>query len=899
MPHIFPRRFLRTRDILTPKELNDDIHPVSDLISGRLDSTNFNSGSLSSRLKRHPDDTDTAMPTFDASDSWRPGACVAEGAYFNIYDNSVESRYQFYPHEGSKRRPPNFVELDGTTFRAGPIRDGSSNPNSKPFVVPNHGGWVAVKNADLSSNQQLNFTTGKSKLWISAYAQYIWQGFYEEKPPYITKNRKYRDLPALQELLPDVDEDFLSLDDPTSDGANNRKTLTLREREVLNRVGPSRSYEYLPTASTKNTTEALFDSDASFGFPLNEYGPVEDRVSPSRGGYHHISRGGTPCLVQFALRVDGKIIEETITGKALNNEESSHGLSVTDSIRKRDEDETEGEVADIASALPGFTERYYVFGQRSIASSSSYGDRSDSRPGQKVRSSRSVGYGPEVMPVRLGAVIDVEPGDHTVELCVRRLERKKGKYRPGDYVGVFSRRLLTFDLPIETKRQESAEIIINSFPGSDSGSETLTQQPKIESFKSETVLTNENISRPRRILRAQTNDINTNYLDDNVFSHHFLPSKVMYNQTATIKPGYRTNKYTGEATTKLTSTTNGTDAIFGGFLNTSKLNRVVTDPNAGWSSVTNHNPATLGTVEKAGWFQLKDIDGSTLSITPSETVLRPHEKLILMMDVELLGIEPLYSDESIELMDMMKRHTIGSGEGGAADIREAFAHYAHYLLAERYLDLFALFAIGYKQGSNWTIASESVPAVVNSFNWVNRTAGYHASSDACLPIALRLLKENYLWDINPFWERVSGPGIAEFTYRTDSELEAYKEWVDSITWIDGRGLKDNMEDDDTFGSGGRLARSNLGINVPIMQVISNDTSSDMTFNEFGGFTASVVMSDVTFGHHYNNKRTYVRDDGEEFAVRHGWASPIGGRKILKGARVHYGNSKLSAIKVKK
>ena len=188
---------------------------------------------------------------------------------------------------------------------------------------------------------------------------------------------------------------------------------------------------------------------------------------------------------------------------------------------------------------------------------------------------------------------------------------------------------------------------------------------------------------------------------------------------------------------------------------------------------------------------------------------------------------------------------------------------------------------------------------MNSFNWVNRTAGYHASSDACLPIALRLLKENYLWDINPFWERVSGPGIAEFTYRTDSELEAYKEWVDSITWIDGRGLKDNMEDDDTFGSGGRLARSNLGINVPIMQVISNDTSSDMTFNEFGGFTASVVMSDVTFGHHYNNKRTYVRDDGEEFAVRHGWASPIGGRKILKGARVHYGNSKLSAIKVKK
>ena len=36
MPHIFPRRFLRTRDVLDPTELNDDIHPVYDLTRARI-----------------------------------------------------------------------------------------------------------------------------------------------------------------------------------------------------------------------------------------------------------------------------------------------------------------------------------------------------------------------------------------------------------------------------------------------------------------------------------------------------------------------------------------------------------------------------------------------------------------------------------------------------------------------------------------------------------------------------------------------------------------------------------------------------------------------------------------------------------------------------------------------
>lgn len=45
-------------------------------------------------------------------------------------------------------------------------------------------------------------------------------------------------------------------------------------------------------------------------------------------------------------------------------------------------------------------------------------------------------------------------------------------------------------------------------------------------------------------------------------------------------------------------------------------------------------------------------------------------------------------------------------------------------MTDRYLDRFAMFAIGYRTGSTWTIASEFSPVVVNTFNWANRTKAY-------------------------------------------------------------------------------------------------------------------------------------------------------------------------------
>ena len=86
----------------------------------------------------------------------------------------------------------------------------------------------------------------------------------------------------------------------------------------------------------------------------------------------------------------------------------------------------------------------------------------------------------------------------------------------------------------------------------------------------------------------------------------------------------------------------------------------------------------------------------------------------------------------------------------------------------------------------------------------------------------------------------------------------------------------------------------MGVNVPIMQIISNDGTADMSITEFAGFTSSTLPTDITTGHSLSNPR--IAGDGT-LKKRHQWASPVGGREILKGVKVHYGNARLSAIKI--
>ena len=634
MPHIFPRRLLRRQDILNPKDMNDDLEPVNDVLSGQLDRTNFMVNNLKTNLRDSPSTTVIG----------ETGPCVATGAYFNVYSDNVESQFPFHDSTSSdgtpvkfRTEPPNFVALDGETLRDSSRYTGS-NPKAKPFVVPNNGEWSVVKNANLTANQQITFSTGRSKVWISAYAQYIWQGFYEYKPPWIAT--QFRKNSNVEVEGPDYGSTWAK-----EFGVD----LPLYERAVLNAFGPSENWEYVVSPETDILHDNFESRSYEFSFPLNETSRFRERRRPYANGYHHISKGFLPCLIQFALRVDGKIVEESITGKHLAFEESAHGLKVTDSppIEAVEEED----YPELTGLLGSFTELGTVFGQRSISTSSSYGDRGDARPGQKVRSARSVAYGPEVMPVRIGAVVDLQPGQHTIELVVRRLQRKKVAFGPGDFVGIFSRRLLAFDLPIKPPREE-ADFETHEIALDDGGSVprlTSRNRPTAH-YKSESLINESTLVGERKMMEGQVNSIGSSSLADNIFSNEYLPSKVQYSDTKTILSSNETHRFTGQFFGAPGGGIASSQAIYPGPADTRKTSR-----SGGWSAISDYAELADDFVSNIGWHTLGIEEAEELVISNTNLKLSPGEKLIINMDVELLCIEPIYSDAAKKIFADLNR----------------------------------------------------------------------------------------------------------------------------------------------------------------------------------------------------------------------------------------------------
>ena len=868
MPHIFPKRFLRTRDVVTPEGLNGDLHPTYDALSGRLDRTNFHAANLKGKTRPHPASS-LPSPT---------GMCISEGAYYKIHTNQIESKYRFYTIRTSddylkhpKRVPPNFLKLDGATTRWTHGGTGTPFYDSPPSVISNNGAWSTLKNEDLTGPQQLTFTTGQSKIWISAYLQYIWQGFYEEKSPYITGARRWKGVDNLN--IPGAGESWL-----TSGGVLNKK-LAFDEASVLNFLGPAEIHEHLADSDTENKTENIIESSEQYAFPLNERTLFRERSSPNACGFHHISKGFFPALVQFAIRVDGKIIEETITGKKFPFEESSHGITVTDSIRVKESDEKEETSEDelIREFLPFFTTENTVFGQRSATISSAYGDSDDCRPGQKVKSSRAVSCGPEVMPIRIGAVVQVQPGTHTIEIVARRLQRKKGKFLAGDFVGVFSRRIIAFDLPVNPQRNDSNDNALHS--GYAFGSEGPVGED-IHAFKTEDALTARNISGSREKLANAVNNLTETNLDTSVLSNEYLPSKVTFHRSVIINPDLAVNEYSGSYEDP--SNNCWSTAIFPGFGGNPRIDSTVDNSEDGWLT-----PGSWLASDRAGWYQLRKVpggtystsdDGNILGIRTSDTAstytegedLRPGEVALVMMDVELRGIAPIHSVEADLVYGAV---SLGSDGSQVADV---WRNFGNWLMTERYLDLFALFAIGYKLDGNWIIGSQATPALVNSYNWTNRSAFYNSGPKANIPFAAMKAKYQAPWDIDPGW--------GDFTEaeRQDLFLNEY-----------------NGETPRLWGQGGNLHRSNLGINIPIVQVIENTTLTTQKISEYGGFVSSMVPSHWTQGHSPDNQRrieTGPSGAPYSFTLPGHWASPVGGRKILSGVKVWFGKSRLTVVK---
>ena len=554
----------------------------------------------------------------------KANAVVADGAYYKAYHDYygrfVDSRVQSTGgHTDPKSFDINFVEIDGET-------EYPTSTTQDVFVIPNSSDWVPITAGldieGVTRPLRTRVTTGSSVLWITAALQYVWQGFFAgtglSKP-----------FTGGIAATPDV---FLKLD---------------------------------------HYNDQWPDSTYYKAWPLNEAPISYEQNYPNAGGYHHISKGAHPARVQFAIRVDGRIIDESITGNIESYGESAHGLAIGTSPKS-------------------------TVGQRSLRDVTNYRITEKPRPGQKIRSQVSVGLGPEVMPVRLGAVVPVAPGDHVVELVARRLRRRDGKrYREGDYVGVFSRRLFCLDLPNYPPRQDGDPV-----------SELIFPTPTV--YESETKITNlgtspDDLSESIGGVKLALNNLQPEHLQRNCLPHDYLPSKCSYAKRVVIEP---TTSWSAPDRSYINSTgmSNARNpGIVGPY-----VNRVVSGSSDGWGF-------DFTTGNGAGWYQLRDASGGTkleIDETSSKSLHLADNKdiLIVMADVTLNLMFPRESD-------------FMSGKSRSlSSPAYSYRDFVNYNVPHKYLDLFALFSIGYESSSSWTISAENdhAPAWVNNWNWVNR-----------------------------------------------------------------------------------------------------------------------------------------------------------------------------------
>lgn len=812
MPFVFPKRFLRTRDILDPQDMNQDDGPVMDLIEGKLDRHNF-FGLKESTLANSP---------FAAS-----GPSVDYDAYQTLRYSSVECPVRFHhtkDYIGTGRKPPNFVELDGSTFRH--TISSPSNDDGYPFVIPNTGEWSVVRTGDLSGPLQETFTTGRSSVWLCAHLQYVWQGFYEYKPPWA----------------------LASQDDArgASIGGTKKEGLALYERDVLNKYGPSkdkwRAFTYWNVGGVP-TTFAPPDYNYSYAFPLQEPEAREERRDPRLAGYHHISRGFYPALVQFALRVDGKIIDESITGKRLSMEESAHGMRVDD------------------GPLITGKESSGVSGQRSMSRGMSYEDDDKARPGQKLKSSRAVSCGPEVMPVRIGAVVALEPGSHTIEIVARRLQRKKLKFLEGDFVGVFSRRILSVELPSYPPRQDGIDELDSA---------------KLQSYGVETVVDDKRLKQKRSEIADRLNAVRKSNIYRGTFPNTHLPSKVVYSNTVTITPTYSFDEASGAYDNVRTSS----NARFPG-QGSAYIDRVVTYPASGWG-------LPYGSAKGAGWFMVTQDATSTsatkLSIESSDLTTSADEQLVLLADIDLQIVKSVLSDAGSTASLGFPADSFPAGDSrpevlAARGLLRKKTRFTNWVMTDRYLDRFALFAIGYRTGSTWTIASEFSPAVVNTFNWANRTKAF-------VPV----FTAERVYPITP----ATGTTLREYG---DEKAEDQK-------WSKSR-FGDPPDGTSTDRRGNQVLPSNLGVNVPLMAVVESTQTIDevavFCCTEFPSVwdDAEVIPEHTPQWSTSGVTPTAGSTSHDEWGdVDYTWASPLH-RNILRGLNVFWGNGRLTALKIKK
>lgn len=236
---------------------------------------------------------------------------------------------------------------------------------------------------------------------------------------------------------------------------------------------------------------------------------------------HYWSRAGVgsatqfnACRVQFAIRVDGNVLTQTITGEFDPYQQGIFSLRPTSSRSS-------------ASRLPGNTHPW---------------------------SDQPSAIGAEVLPVRMGTMLRVQPGTHTIELVGRRIplvtqDGFDGEYTPSssiepNVIAIFNRRLFALDLP--------------TYPATD----TVSAVVDVPAYDSEQVVSASSLGTDRvDKIATELNDIKEGAVGRGALANYHLPSAVIAKNQHRITGGKvsLSSEYPGwNATTTFTTSSSGT-----------------------------------------------------------------------------------------------------------------------------------------------------------------------------------------------------------------------------------------------------------------------------------------------------------------------------------------------------
>lgn len=193
-----------------------------------------------------------------------------------------------------------------------------------------------------------------------------------------------------------------------------------------------------------------------------------------------------PANVQFAIRLDGSIVPDTITGM--------------DEVIYR-------------ASMPVKPQR-----QRSTTST---------LPGpHDLRGEQIVALGPPCLPIRISACLPVQAGDHTVEIVVRRVPIVRGQgedtrnYKSGDRVYVYSRQVHVADLksfPVDSVT--STDISVPAFEEEDTVDHAAMYTQRVQP------------------LIAGYNAVAEGNLQRGALMHYHLPSVLLQKKTTEVNFG--------------------------------------------------------------------------------------------------------------------------------------------------------------------------------------------------------------------------------------------------------------------------------------------------------------------------------------------------------------------------